>query len=240
MIPLRDDIPRVHFPVVVVALITVNTLLYLLENQLNPYQLQSLFHLLGVVPARFVHPDWAAGVGYPAAGILPFLTYMFLHSGFWHLLMNMWMLWIFADNVEDVTGHWRFLAFYFLCGFAALAVHIIFNLDSPIPVVGASGAIAGVMGAYFVLYPHGRVHTFLPVLFLPLFVKIPAVIFLGVWIAIQVLSGVVSQAGSSQGVAWWAHVGGFLAGMILIKYFRRKDRCYFCYDPEEKDYRPFQ
>ncbi len=239
MIPLRDNIPRVHYPVMVVALIVVNSLFYLLETRLSPFQLQGLFHLLGVVPARFVHPDWAQGVGYPAANIWPFFTYMFLHSGFWHLLMNMWMLWIFADNIEDVTGHFRFLAFYLLCGLAALIVHIIFNLDSSVPVVGASGAIAGVMGAYFVLYPHGKVHTFLPVIFLPLFVQVPAVIFLGVWILMQIFSGMISQAGSSQGVAWWAHVGGFLAGMFLIRFFRRKDRCYYCYDPDEKDYRPY-
>ena len=234
MIPIRDNVPRVHPPVVVWALIAANTLAFLVELALDERLRLYVFHLLGVVPARFLDPSWARMAGYPDFALWPFVTYMFLHSGLLHLALNMWMLWIFADNIEDVTGHWRFVAFYLLCGVAAAGAYILAEPSATIPVVGASGAIAGVMGAYFRLYPHGRVHTLVPVFFLPLFVDIPAPLFLGVWLALQLISGL--GLGGAQSVAWWAHIGGFAAGYLLIPLFRRKDRCYYCYDPERRYY----
>ena len=237
MIPLSDNVPRVHPPIMVLALIAVNVLAFLYELTLPHEQLMEFFYLMGVVPARFADPNWARMVGYPQGTLLPLATYMFLHSGWLHLILNMWMLWIFADNIEDVTGHGRFLVFYMICGLAALGAHLALNSTARIPIVGASGAIAGVKGAYFVLYPHGRVNTLIPIFFIPIIVRIPAAVFLGIWMALQILAGMSSSAsGQVGGVAWWAHVGGFLTGALLIRVFRRADRCYYCYDPARKHY----
>lgn len=232
MIPLRDNIPHRFKPIGVGIIIAINTLFFLYEMGLSRADLARLFHLLGVVPARFFHPDWAQWMGYPAGGTISFLSHMFLHSGWLHFLANMWILWIFADNVEDTMGTIRFLFFYLLCGLLALLVHMLFNMDSSVPVVGASGAIAGVMGAYFVLYPHARVLTFLPIFFIPYLIELPAVLFLGVWFLIQVLSGLFSSVASQSGagVAWWAHAGGFIAGLLLLPLFKDDKRCYYCFE----------
>lgn len=238
MIPLRDNIPRVTKPVAVSVIIFINVAAFLYAVNLGSKEQVYLFHLFGVVPARFFEPDWAAWAGYPQTIGWPFLTYMFLHSGWIHLLLNMWMLWIFGDNIEDVTGHLGFVGFYLLCGLAAVGLHMIFEQGAPIPVVGASGAVAGVMGAYIVLYPHGRVLTLVPILFIPLILTFPAFIFLGVWFLSQVAAGVISHAQEVSEIAWWAHVGGFAAGMILIYVFRRPGACRYCYNPETKDYDP--
>jgi membrane associated rhomboid family serine protease len=187
-----------------------------------------------VVPARFTSPEWALFAGYPRGGYIAFLTHMFIHGGWLHIIANMWTLWIFADNIEDVMGPVRFVLFYLACGLSATVVHILFNADSTIPVVGASGAIAGVMGAYLLLYPHAKVFTLIPVLFFPLFFELPAAIYLGIWFLTQFFSGVTSIVAPQQGggIAWWAHLGGFAAGIVLLPYFRRNDRCYFCYRPD--------
>ena len=239
MIPLRDDIPRVHTPVAVILVIIANVLLHLFVNDHPPYAREAIYELLGVVPARYAFPDWAAFVGFPAMGVLPFLTYMFLHSGWWHLIMNMWMLWIFADNIEDVMGPVRFVAFYLLCGLAALALHMFFNLSATAPIIGASGAIAGVMGAYVMLYPRGKVLTFIPIIIIPYIVRLPAWLFLGFWFLSQILSGLFEELGGMvQGIAWWAHVGGFVAGMILVRLFMKPERCYYCeYKGKAPDFR---
>jgi len=233
MIPLRDNIPSVRRPWAVFLIILANVGAFLFTLTLSPQGLEVLYHVLGVVPARFSNPAWADSVGYPGWGALSFVTYMFLHGGWLHLGFNMWSLWIFADNVEDVMGPLRFTAFYLCCGLAALACHYVFNLDSPQPVLGASGAIAGVMGAYFLLYPHAKVVTLIPIIVIPYIVELPAVIFLGLWFAGQIFSGLWSL-GSSQGggIAWWAHIGGFVAGMLLMPAFRRPGRCDFCWRGE--------
>ncbi|MGE4504540.1 MAG: rhomboid family intramembrane serine protease [Desulfovibrionaceae bacterium] len=234
MIPLYDNVPRVHPPIAVVAVIACNVLAYLYQLSLPEYDLMVLLFEWGVVPARFTDPAWAAQVGYTGSAVPSFLTYMFLHADFLHILLNMWMLWIFADNIEDVTGHGGFVVFYLLCGLVAVCIHLLFNLDSAVPIIGASGAIAGVMGAYFVLYPHGRVATLVFIIVL----RLPAVFFLGFWFVVQIISGLGEGGGAQQsaGVAWWAHVGGFLAGMYFIRHFVKKDRCYYCYNPEKKHY----
>ncbi len=232
MIPIRDSIPNVHTPVMVRSIIAVNAVIFLFALHLSDYSLARMFHEFGVVPARFTNPQWAEWMGYPQGGYYAFFTYMFIHGGWLHFLGNMLTLWIFADNIEDIMGPFKFLAFYFLCGLGALGIHILFNPDSAVPVVGASGAIAGVMGAYFLLYPHSKVVTIIPIFIIPFFIELPAVIFLGVWFLMQFFSGVSAQVGvpsGSGGVAWWAHVGGFVLGMILLRFFRDEKRCYYCY-----------
>jgi len=239
VIPLKDDIPRVHTPVAVILIIAANVALQLFLGHLHPADQERLYYLFGVVPARYLFPDWAAVVGFPATGVLPFLTYMFLHGGWWHVIMNMWMLWIFADNIEDVMGPGRFLCFYLLCGLAALALHLFFNTTATAPIIGASGAVAGVMGAYVLLYPRGKVLTFIPIIIIPYIVRLPAWLFLGFWFATQMFAGLFEQLGAPvQGIAWWAHVGGFVAGMVLVRLFMKPERCYYCeYKGARQDFR---
>jgi membrane associated rhomboid family serine protease len=211
------------------SLIAANALVFLYMLSLPQEAVRALMYLFGAVPARFTEPEWAASVGFPEGGIYSYFTYMFMHGGFFHFLINMWTMWIFADNIEDVMGPLRFLIFYVLCGLAALGTHMFVNPGSTVPVVGASGAIAGVMGAYFLLYPHSRVVTLIPIIIIPWIIEIPAVVFLGIWFLIQFSSGVSAMGGETgQGIAWWAHAGGFLAGMALLWLFRQKDRCKYC------------
>jgi membrane associated rhomboid family serine protease len=221
MFPLRDTIPRRNVPIATWLLILINGLVFLFEMMLPLPQLEAFVHLFGVVPARYTHTDWAVWAGYPIDDYWPFLTSMFLHGSVWHILGNMWTLWIFGDNVEDRMGPIRFVAFYLLCGLAAGLVHWFTNLDSTLPTVGASGAIAGVMGAYFFLFPTSRLIVLVPLLFFPFFFELPAVTYLGVWALMQLLSGTVALAGAG-GVAWWAHVGGFVAGIGLQFAFIRR------------------
>ena len=236
MFPLRDNIPRRYPQYATRIIVVVNALFFVYELGLTDQALNRLFYLLGVVPARYFHPDWAQWVGFPEAGVVPFFTHMFLHSGLLHFVANMWILWVFADNVEDVLGPIRFIGFYLLCGLAALAGHVLFNTDSTVPVVGASGAIAGVMGAYLLLYPRANVLTLIPIFIFPFFVVLPAVTFLGLWFLIQVFSGLFSMAGSQggAGVAWWAHAAGFVAGMIFVPLFRDDKRCSWCYTDTDR------
>ncbi|MDZ7759422.1 MAG: rhomboid family intramembrane serine protease [Desulfovermiculus sp.] len=230
MFPIRDNIPRRYPPYATRIIVGVNTLFFLYELGLDDRALHRLFYLLGFVPARYFHADWAQWVGLPEASVLPLFTHMFLHSGLLHFAANMWILWVFADNVEDVMGPVRFIGFYLLCGLAALAGHVLFNTNSTMPVVGASGAIAGVMGAYLLLYPRAQVLTLIPIFIFPFFVVLPALTFLGLWFLIQIFSGLFSMAGSQGGgVAWWAHAAGFVAGMIFVPFFKDDKRCSWCY-----------
>src|SRR6266849_4786361 len=217
MIPIRDTLPRRNPPIATLILILINCIVFLFELTMSEPTLEQFFYLFGVVPARFTHPDWAYWMGFPANSYWPFLTSMFLHGGWLHIIGNMWTLWIFGDNVEDRMGPFRFVIFYLLCGLAAGLVHCFTNPDSTLPTVGASGAIAGVMGAYFFLFPTARVVVLVPVFLIPFFFELPAVIYLGFWALSQVFSGTLSLASERAvgGVAWWAHVGGFIAGLGL-------------------------
>ena len=212
MIPLRDVIPSRTFPVVTVGLITTNALVFMFQVSLTPRELAVFVHRFGLVPAE--------------ATPLVALTSMFLHGGWLHVIGNMWYLWIFGDNVEDRMGHLRYLAFYLMAGMAAGLAQVLLNMGSDLPTIGASGAIAGVMGAYFVLYPHSRILTLIPIIVFIEIVEIPAIFFLGVWFVMQLFSGVGSLDASGQmgGVAFWAHAGGFIAGAGLVFVFRRKER----------------
>jgi membrane associated rhomboid family serine protease len=228
MIPIRDTIPARNPPIATWTLIVVNAVVFLLELTMAPPELEYFARLFGIVPARYMHAEWAAAVGLSPATYWPFLTSMFLHASGLHLLGNMWALWIFGDNVEDRMGPGRFVAFYLICGLIAAIVHVVTNPDSTLPTLGASGAIAGVMGAYFLLFPHSRIIVMFPLLFLPLFFELPAVAYLAVWALSQVFSGSLSRAVASTtgGIAWWAHVGGFAAGLILQFFFVRRGRDY--------------
>jgi membrane associated rhomboid family serine protease len=231
MIPLKDRNPSQHFPAVTLLLIGANVVVFLIQLSLPPAEQRALFEELGLVPARYT----GGGLGGPD-GMLAlaqaFLTSMFLHGGWLHLIANMWSLWLFGDNVEDRMGHARFLAFYLLAGFAAGALHIAFAPRLNVPTVGASGAIAGVMGAYVFMFPGARIVTLIPLFFIPLFVDIPALVFIGFWFVSQLFSGVTSIAGAPDeaGIAWWAHVGGFAFGAVTLPIFKRKQRG----DPRER------
>ena len=222
MFPIRDTIPRRHFPFAVWALIAVNVYMFIRELALPPDSTEQFIYLFGLVPARFTHPAWAASVGYPHT-YWPFLTTMFLHGGWLHIIGNMWVLWIFGDNVEDRMGPVRFLGFYLLCGLAAGVVHVLTNPRSEVPAVGASGAIAGVMAAYFVLFPRARIVAMFPILFYPVFFQVPAFLYLGFWFLMQFFSGTLAIASHREvsGIAWLAHVGGFGAGILTFSLFLR-------------------
>jgi len=228
LIPLRDENPSRNPPYVVWALIAANALVFLLELSLPPDSLQEFFVLFGIVPARFTHPEWARALGFPVDDWWPFLTSLFIHGGWFHIIGNMWFLWIFGDNVEDRMGHGRFLLFYILCGVIAGFAHLVTNPTSTIPAFGASGAISGVLGAYLLFFPRARVLVLFPIIIWPFLFVLPASIFLGLWFFIQFFSGTFSLLAPSEGggVAWWAHIGGFVAGLSLAPYFlpRRKPR----------------
>jgi len=221
LIPLRDENPSRRPPYVVWGLIVANALVFLLELSLPPDSLQVFFHLFGIVPARFTHPEWAQALGFPADNWWPFLTSLFIHGGWFHILGNMWFLWIFGDNVEDRMGHGRFLVFYLLCGVLAGMAHMLTNPSSTIPAFGASGAISGVLGAYLLFFPRARVLVLFPIFIWPLFFVLPASLFLGIWFVIQFFSGTFSLLSPKMGggVAWWAHIGGFISGLSLAPLF---------------------
>jgi len=224
MIPLRDDVPRRHLPVITWILIGANVAAFLYELSLSAPELQHLLYLSGLVPRRFADPEWAAALHYPAPDLWPFLTCSFLHGGWLHLLGNVWMLWIFGDNVEDRLGPVRFLVFYTLCALLAGAVQFAANPMAEQPMIGASGAVAGVMGAYLVLYPRARVLMLVPIFFWPFFFEVPALLFLMFWFVLQFYSGALALSGAAgaEGVAWWAHVGGFLGGILLLAVLDRR------------------
>lgn len=211
MIPVRDTIPSRNPPLAVYALIALNALAFAFEPTVPRAELIRLFYLLGAVPARYADPACAEWAGFPAGDYRPFLSGMFLHGGRAHLLGNMWALWIFGDNVEDRLGSLRFGLFYLACGVAAGVVHCWADPNSTLPTVGASGAIAGVMGIYFVLFPRSRVIAMVPILLLPVFVELPALLYLFAWLLTQVQGGLLTLVGPRLvgGVAWWAHLGGF-------------------------------
>ncbi len=217
MIPLRDNIPSFRTPYVNYAIIGVNVLIFFLELSTGPH-LPEVIQALGFVPGRFLG---FIGQGSLSLAVIPVFTSMFMHAGWLHLIGNMWTLYIFGDNVEDTLGRGRYLAFYLACGVASLTSHILFAAGSAIPVVGASGAIAGVMGAYFSLFPGARVLTLVPIFIIFTVIELPAYVFLGFWFILQFFEGAFSivGAGVGGGVAWWAHVGGFLTGMGLIRLF---------------------
>jgi rhomboid family protein len=225
MIPFRDNIPSRSTPIITISLILINVVVFIYELSLGD-AIEPFIAQFGVIPSVVVH--WPQTDLPLMAIIIPYLTSMFLHGGWLHVIGNMWYLWIFGDNVEDRLGHFAFLVFYLLCGIGAGVVHTILNAGSTVPSVGASGAIAGVLGAYFVSYPFARVLTLVPIFVFFQVIEIPALIVLGFWFIMQFFYGAASLAATSVsqtgGVAWWAHVGGFVIGILLVGLFPRKDR----------------
>jgi membrane associated rhomboid family serine protease len=214
MIPLYDDNPRVRLPVVTILLIAVNVVVFIYELSLGPAQQTTFMRLYGLVPSHVgAALQSGAGMG-PALQTL--FTSMFIHSGWMHIIGNMWFLWIFGDNTEDVLGHFGYLIFYLACGLAGGVAHVFANQGSDLPVVGASGAIAGVMGAYIILFPRARILTLIILVVFFFTVRLPAVVVIGIWFLIQFFSGVGSLGViDAGGVAFWAHVGGFILGAVV-------------------------
>ncbi len=220
MLPLRDDQARYSAPWVTRFLIALNLLIFFFEAALDRRSLNILIQHFGVVPSHLA--ALLAGSGqYPLlAVVLPFFTSMFLHGSWMHVIGNMWFLYIFGDNVEDYLGHFKYLVFYILTGMIAMSTQVAIDLHSSVPTLGASGAIAGVLGAYFILYPRARVLTW----FFVFVIWVPAWVILGYWFVLQFLSGTATMLAAVQGqnmggVAFWAHVGGFISGALLVKLF---------------------
>jgi membrane associated rhomboid family serine protease len=237
MIPLKDDTPRYSTPVVNYFLIAANVAVFLFESSLDRSSEAEFIGVFGLIPARVAavlnlttsHAHTLGHAISPIFAFLPILTSMFLHASWMHILFNMWFLWIFGRNIEESLGHFPYLVFYLVCGVTAALAQILADFGSTLPMIGASGAIAGVMGGYFVLYPRARVLMLVPFLFV-FFLWLPAWVVLGYWFVLQFLSGVgtalVVGGRNAGGVAFWAHVGGFVAGVLLVRFFPSRVRRY--------------
>lgn len=222
MIPLRDNTRSRSFPYVNITLIAINILVFFKEITLPTQHLNYFFYTYGIIPTQVVEQT-IAGAPLLTVGI-PFITAMFLHGGWLHLLGNMLYLWIFGDNVEDRLGHLPYLFFYLSVGIIGSVTHIIANPSSQVPIIGASGAIAGVLGAYFLSFPTARILTLVPIFFFVTVIQVPALVFLPVWFVIQLLNGLSTAGMTANTVAWWAHIGGFLGGAVLLPFFSQNRR----------------
>ena len=216
MIPLRDTTRSHNFPVMNWLLITANGLVFFYELGLSSGGLERFVQTFALVPSRVQ--------GEPLTFAITIFTSMFMHAGWFHILSNMWVLFIFGDNVEDRMGSLPYLIFYLLGGTAAALLQTYVAPGSSVPVLGASGAIAGVLGAYILLFPAARVVTLIPIFFFISLIEVPALVFLGFWFVSQLFSGLASIGTAAGGVAWWAHVGGFLVGLVLCPLFARRSR----------------
>ena len=235
MIPIRDSVPRRYPPTIVWALIAANAAVFLFQASLSASALERFWETYALIPARYFG-DLATQL--PPSGFvdyLPFLANTFLHGNWWHLLLNMWTLWIFGPAVEDRLGALRFLAFYLFAGVAASLAHALVNADSLVPALGASGAIAGVIGCYVRMFPLARLVLLVPVLFFPFFFEIPAIVYATFWLMMQVLPGLATLLAPTAGggIAWWAHIGGFVVGWLLAPRIRRPARGYRQYYADE-------
>jgi membrane associated rhomboid family serine protease len=220
MFPIQDTVQARNPPLITWTLILLNTLVFLFEVRLPPENLEAFVRQFGMIPAR---------LGTDASSYFTLVTSMFLHGGWAHIISNMWTLYLFGDNVEDRMGPARYLVFYLLCGLAAGLTHYAISPASTLPSLGASGAIAGVLGAYFLLYPTARIIAMVPILIFPFFFEVPAFMYFLVWFLTQLLSGTLSILGPEQlagGIAWWAHIGGFAAGLVLLPLFLQPQKQY--------------
>lgn len=231
MIPVRDSIRAKHWPIMTLILIALNTLTFIWCTTLSSRDLTVINRVFGMTPAYF-----SGTAAWPFVGIPFWLTLVssqFIHGGWGHLLGNILYLWIFGDNVEDKLGRWRFLLMYLCSGLIGNLLQIATEPASMTPVIGASGAIAGVLGAYFIMFPHAKIRTIIPFFVLFLFpFNVPAVVYLGIWFLLQVISGRQVMAGSSQNVAYWVHVGGFIFGAAVGYWYRRTQK----QNPERSDF----
>lgn len=226
MIPLRDSARSRSFPYVNIIIIILNLVVYINEVMLEPYQLNQFFYTYGLVPADVMNAIYTGAALTPV--LVNFITATFVHGGWFHVLGNMLFLWVFGDNVEDRLGHGKYLLFYLAAGVAGGVAHIMTNPASTVPVVGASGAVAGVLGAYIIAFPRSRILALVPLFIIFFLTEIPAVVFIALWFVLQLFNGVASLGGAATPVAWWAHIGGFLIGVLLIKMLApRRVRSYF-------------
>ena len=232
MFPLKSTVPMRNQPLMTWGLIAVNVVVFLLQAGMSEGELAAFLDRFALIPARYFGGEPLGSSALSPITYLPFLSNTFLHGGWLHLILNMWTLWLFGPAVEDRLGPMSFLLFYLACGVLASITHAVFDPASTVPALGASGAIAGVLGSYTVMFPWSQVIVLVPILFLPLFFPLPAIVFTGLWFFAQLLSGTAQLfAGDALGgVAWWAHVGGFIAGIVLTPLLRQSPR----------DHRPYQ
>jgi membrane associated rhomboid family serine protease len=230
MFPIKDSIRIPFAPVVTYALILVNALVFFYQSSLSQSEAHAFAIEYALIPRRYFDPVWAAYTGLPGTDHLPFISGTFMHGGWWHLILNMWMLFIFGASLEGRVGRWQFLCFYLLCGVSASYVHAWFNQLSDVPTLGASGAIAGVLGGYATTFPRARLTILILIVVIPLFFRVPALFFALVWFGFQFAQGFIDLSGDANtggGIAWWAHIGGFAAGVALIPLWRfAPDRTY--------------
>ena len=235
--PLKDENPTTRPPIVTIGLMVICLLVFLLEKASGQQGMQQIIYQFGLIPSVLLGLNELP----PNLDVIPagatLITSMFLHGGWMHLIGNMWFLWIFGNNIEDELGHGRFLLFYLLSGLGAAALQIIIGPNSDIPMVGASGAISGVLGAYMLLYPKARILTLVFLGFFITMMRITAIWFLGIWFGMQLLYGLASAGGTGGGIAWWAHIGGFLAGVGLL-YIMRKKKVKAFGEPRRSAFRP--
>jgi rhomboid family protein len=219
LFPISDSVSKSRPAIVVWVIIAANAAAFLYQLGLSEPDQQAFLYQHALVPRRYFFPAWAAYNGLSPLDFTPFLTNTFLHGGWLHIILNLWTLYIFGPALEDRLGPARFLVLYLLAGIAASVTHAAFNAASPVPVLGASGAIAGVIAAYAVRFPYAWVRVIVPILFIPLFFSIPALVFAGLWFFIQVWQGaseLLTPFAAAAGIAWWAHIGGFIAGWVLL------------------------
>lgn len=239
MIPLYDTVYRSRTPVFTWLIILVNIGVLLYQSSLPGLSLNRFILEYGFIPRSLIQLMTGQTEMTVMDILRPMITSQFLHGGWMHLFGNMWILWLFGDNIEDRLGHLPFVLFYLVSGIAASLAHFAANPLSPVPAIGASGAVAGVMGAYFFLFPRARVITLVPLLWIPFFIRIPAFVYIGIWFASQVLFGLDELFGPARsgGVAWWAHVGGFLFGLLAVWVCRFKSAPRSAYDSGPAGYR---
>ena len=221
MIPLRDNIHPNTLPLVTVALIAANIGAFVTELKWTPGELKTWVSALGMIPARLTEAVTSGSLD-PAA-YLPLVTNLFLHGGWLHIIGNLWFLWLFGSSVEYCLGHANFLTFYFVCGIISNLAQVAFDPASTVPVIGASGAISGILGAYAVCFPHAKIKTLLFLVFIFTIVEIPALAFLTIWFVYQLQSGTAALSMGGSGIAWWAHVGGFVAGALLNRFWIKRN-----------------
>ncbi|MBI5410347.1 MAG: rhomboid family intramembrane serine protease [Nitrospirae bacterium] len=220
MIPFKDDNPTRSFPFITIVLIAANTAIFTLQA-LSPVDAQKIAFAYGAIPNYILRFEDVQ----PIHPLLTVFTSMFMHGGFLHLGGNMLYLWIFGNNIEDKLGRWRFIIFYLFCGIAAAYAHALSNPASRIPMIGASGAVSGILGAYMLLFPHARIHTLIFLGFFVQVVRLPAIFVIGFWIVLQFINGMISKGlMGNGGVAWFAHIGGFIIGLLFIKLFLKTKR----------------
>jgi len=227
LLPLRDDNPTQIWPVMTVSLITINVLVFLYQLTLGPQEGQLFIYQFGAIPAAVLGNDSLPSDMIAIPATMSVLTSMFLHGGFMHLIGNMLYLWIFGNNVEDAMGHIRFLLFYLLTGVAASMTHFMMDVDSTIPTIGASGAISGILGAYILLYPRAQVYVLVFIIIFVRMMYVPAGMVLGFYFVLQIFQGVSTLGQEGGGVAWFAHIGGFIAGLILVGVFKKRNFHFF-------------